>query len=167
MKDEKCKKQVRTETDKVKSRVNDFMAVRQRLSDEIYALETWIRNALPVISRAFEIVIQENRLDEIGGCRGLLELCPVEMPAGWELPENPLRGWIRVEDRLPEWGSPVLVYAPDTESSWGPVMTIAELVQIDKNGHGWDFRDGNDLQYGMTHWRELPNTPAEVKGGEG
>ena len=154
-----------SKAEKVKNRVNDFMAIRKRLSDRIEELEGWIRNAEPVMSRAFCIAIQENRRDEIDGCGGILDSCPVD-ELGGDRYASPKRGWISVEDRLPEWGAPVLVYAAVSGSSWGPVMTIAELVQIDKNGHGWDFRDGNDLQYGMTHWRELP-LPPKHEVGEG
>lgn len=124
-------------------------------------LKEWIIMAFPVMARAFSIVIQEHRLDEIPGCRGILESCPVkipdEMPDGWEEAEKPLRGWIPVDDRLPEWGELVLVFHP---AYFGRSrIKIAYIEQIDKRGHGWGFMDGGDLHYGVTHWRPLPCEP--------
>lgn len=133
-------------------------------------LKEWIIQAFPIMARAFAIVIQENRLNEIPGCRGILESCPIvdnarllpEIPDGWEQDGNALRGWIPVEDRLPEWDEKVFVFNPTRQLG----VNIAYLEQIDKHGQGWDYMDGNDLRYGVTHWRPLPMPPM-VEGVEG
>lgn len=43
-------------------------------------MEKWIREAAPVMSTACCIVIEDSihRLSEIEGCRGILELCPID-----------------------------------------------------------------------------------------
>ena len=128
-------------------------------------LKEWIIQAFPIMSRAFSIVIQEHRLDEIPGCIGILESCPIadnarllpEVPDGWEQSGNPLCGWIPVNERLPEFDETVLVFYPVYH---GPArIKMAYIEQIDKNGRGWDLLDGEDLRYEVTHWRPLPNPP--------
>jgi hypothetical protein len=51
-----------------------------RLEQERDALREWILEAAPILSAAACIVCQESvdRLDEIAGVRGVLELCPVD-----------------------------------------------------------------------------------------
>lgn len=153
--------------------VNEDQRLLKRLNGAIEKnekLKEWIITAFPIISRAFSIVIQEHRLDEIPGCRGILESCPIvdnarllpKVDDGWEEAGNPLRGWIPVEDRLPEWEEPVLVFHPIRRFG----ITIAYIEQIDKRGHGWDYMDGEDLRYGVTHWRPLPEAPSMVKEGD-
>lgn len=154
-----------------------FAVVNQRLLKRLNGaieknekLKEWIITAFPIMSRAFSIVIQENRLNEIPGCRGILESCPIvdnarllpDIPDGWEESGNALRGWIPVEDRLPEWDEKVLVFNPTRKLG----VKVAFLEQIDKHGQGWDYMDGEDLRYGVTHWRPLPMPPT-VEGGEG
>ena len=136
--------------------------------DKNERLKEWIIQAFPIMGRAFSIVIQENRLNEIPGCRGILESCPIEIPYEipyrLDAPDVSNQGWIPVEDRLPEWDEPVLVFHP---AYFGQSrIKIAYINQIDKRGHGWDYMDGGDLRYGVTHWRPLPNPPM-VEGGEG
>jgi hypothetical protein len=153
--------------------VNEDQQLLKRLNGAIEKnekLKEWIITAFPIMSRAFSIVIQEHRLDEIPGCRGILESCPIvdnarllpEVQDGWEQSGNPLRGWIPVKERLPEWEEKVFVFNPTRRLG----VNIAYLEQIDKRGQGWDYMDGNDLRYGVTHWRPLPNPPT-VEGGEG
>lgn len=54
----------------------------RRLERERDEAREWIKQAAPVMESACCIAIEENidRLDEIAGCQGLLESCPVE----WE-----------------------------------------------------------------------------------
>lgn len=155
--------------------VNEDQQLLKRLNGAIEKnekLKEWIITAFPIMGRAFSIVIQEHRLDEIPGCRGILESCPIvdnarllpEIPDGWEQSEHSLRGWISVEERLPEWDETVLVFNPAYHGR--ARIKIAYIAQIDKHGQGWDLMDGEDLRYGVTHWRPLPNPPT-VAGGEG
>jgi hypothetical protein len=155
--------------------VNEDQQLLKRLNGAIEKnerLKEWILKAFPIMSRAFSIVIQEHRLDEIPGCRGILESCPIvdnaqllpEIQDGWEQSGNHLRGWIPVKERLPEWVETVLVFYPVYNGR--ARIRLAWLEQIDKNGQGWDLMDGEDLRYGVTHWRPLPNPPT-VEGGEG
>lgn len=158
----------RTETTEESRFVDEDQRLLKRLNGAIEKnekLKKWIITAFPIMSRAFSIVIQENRLNEIPGCRGILESCPIvdnarllpEIPDGWDQAWNPLRGWIPVEDRLPEWDELVLVFHP---AYFGRSrIKIAYIEQIDKRGHGWDYMDGGDLNYGVTHWRPLPCEP--------
>lgn len=52
------------------------------MQNEILTLRDWIEQAAPMLNVACCIVIEDSldRLDEIAGCRGLLELCPVNFP---------------------------------------------------------------------------------------
>ena len=57
-----------------------FLKHAIRMERERNAMREWILQAAPMLSVAACIVIDEaaKRLDEIAGCRGVLELCPVE-----------------------------------------------------------------------------------------
>lgn len=72
--------EIDTDEEGVVNRVNDFMLVRQRLSERIESLERWIRVAAPMLRDAACIAIRAGKLDEIAGVRAVLELCPVEFP---------------------------------------------------------------------------------------
>jgi len=52
------------------------------MQNELLTLRDWIERAVPVLNVACCIVIEDSleRLNEIAGCRGLLELCPVNFP---------------------------------------------------------------------------------------
>jgi len=68
------------------------------LEKERDAMRDWILQAAPMLSTASCIVIDEavERLGEIAGCRGVLELCPVDFIN----PEN-VQGMARREGRPP------------------------------------------------------------------
>ena len=115
-------------------------------------LKEWIIQSFPIMARAFSIVIQENRINEIEGCREILKSCPMEIP--YEMGVSN-RGWINANERLPEWEAPVLglvAISPD------PVIRIAALSRVDKRGRMW-YLDGYGSSYAITHWRPLPNPP--------
>lgn len=67
------------------------------------------------------------------------------------------QGWVSVEDRLPEIGEPVLVYAPTEE----------DKIQVDhrcKTGHesgwSWDWcMNTETFEHTVTHWQPLPAPP--------
>lgn len=58
----------------------ELLAMTGTLEQERNAMLAWITQAAPMLSTACGIVIEDSleRLDEISGCRGLLELCPVD-----------------------------------------------------------------------------------------
>ena len=58
----------------------DLLAAIGKLELERRAMRAWILQAGPMLSIASCIVIDDavDRLDEIAGCRGLLEMCPVD-----------------------------------------------------------------------------------------
>jgi hypothetical protein len=53
---------------------------RDELRERVGVLESWIATAAPVMESACCIAIEENvsRFDEIAGCQGIIETCPVE-----------------------------------------------------------------------------------------
>ena len=50
------------------------------ITEELNRLRDWIIQAAPVLSDACCIIIDDSvhRLGEIAGCRGILEMCPVD-----------------------------------------------------------------------------------------
>lgn len=72
--------------------------------------------------------------------------------------------WIDTEDRLPELGKPVLcaVYNPGRPIKIYTVE-IYYLFCRDESGKSFTFHQGEDLEFGYTHfvshWMELPELP--------
>lgn len=83
--------------------------------------------------------------DEIGMVDPVLE---VEVPD-----EEPPAGWIKVSDRLPEDGRPVLCATPDGMF----ILTLSEDAWFENENH-WLDRDEFP-----THWQPLPPLPDEER----
>ena len=61
------------------SDAGDPWGFASRLERERDGMVVWIAQAAPMLDVAFRIIIEDSfhRLDEIAGCRGVLESCPV------------------------------------------------------------------------------------------
>ena len=82
-----CSPSSTPETDKNATDIIGFFScatvpasVARKLERECNAMRAWIMQAAPMLSVASCIVIDEAvyRLDEIAGCRAVLEMCPVD-----------------------------------------------------------------------------------------
>lgn len=80
-----------------------------------------------------------------------------------------MSNWIKVEDRLPEHGKPILGWSRNT----GPLVFILnEDANTDDGSPGWDVAtlvtgNGHPEPYGLeyddecpTHWMPLPDPPS-------
>lgn len=72
--------------------------------------------------------------------------------------EAKVPGWISVEERLPEDGQPVIVFATHTDKwsgHWHAVMEDCWCCG------GWDANCDTDI-HKVTHWMPMPEPPVEV-----
>jgi len=72
-----------------------------------------------------------------------------------------MNGWTRVEDRLPERWTPVLVWG--SYSYTAPFHARVGTIQSPRpdDGATWTDLDGTAFDR-VTHWRDLPPAPAPV-----
>jgi hypothetical protein len=66
-------------------------------------------------------------------------------------------GWISVDDRLPEYGNPVLIVVLD-------ITSMGYREKITGGGHMWFYIDGDPISYSEepTHWQPLPPPPVRA-----
>ncbi|WP_341232423.1 DUF551 domain-containing protein [uncultured Methylophaga sp.] len=100
--------------------------------------------------------------------------------------EKQLCEWVSVEDRLPPYGEPVLVYSPPTEESWPGEVNI-EFDVMDEDYEYWlnhsehyehfccVAKPGPESDISMvgpsekapyTHWMPIPKPPLAALNGE-
>lgn len=68
--------------------------------------------------------------------------------AGWESSE-----WISLEDRLPDWYKPVLIYDSQTED------THKAWIASDGNNYFFTVQHSDIILPNPTHWKLLPQPP--------
>jgi hypothetical protein len=68
---------------------------------------------------------------------------------------DPLNGWTRVEDGLPEFLQPVNCAQRDANGVAYAVLHRSEVV----DGWAWFDVHGDNETMAVTHWRELPPLP--------
>lgn len=75
-----------------------------------------------------------------------------------------MSNWIKVEDRLPEFGKPVIVVAKGFKEEGDYPLLMAKLIRIteDAEGHHIEWDDYQNIGLvDVSFWQPLPEPPTE------
>lgn len=83
--------------------------------------------------------------------RNNLEVVPVDMPT-----ITPQNEWVSVEERLPDFDVPVLVYVKDIFDNKGTINVTKYTITYDLTNNWLGYENSS---FKITHWMSLPEPP--------